>query len=107
MRKLTVYSQQSTAWEKRKDNAEAQNSQRSAEKRKSRLYLGEFALLGLVPEGFQLGAGNFGEGSSLLAGDFFHLAETACEFGAGLVESDFGIDVKKSGEIHCDEEDVA
>ena len=64
-------------------------------------------MLGLVPEGFELGAGDFGEGGSLFAGDFFHLAEAAGEFGAGLVESDFGVDVEKAGEIYGYEEDVA
>jgi len=63
-------------------------------------------LLGLVPEGFELGTGNFGEGGSLFAGDFFHFAEAASEFGASFVESDFGVDVEKAGEIYGDEEDV-
>jgi len=52
MRESTVYSLQLTASEKRKDNAEALSSQSYAEKRRSMLCLGEFALFGLVPEGF-------------------------------------------------------
>jgi hypothetical protein len=49
MKKPTVDSLQLTAPEKRKDNAE---TQRSAERRKSPVRLVEFALLGLVPQGF-------------------------------------------------------
>ena len=40
-------------------------------------------------------------------GDFFHFTEAASEFGAGFMESDFGIDVEEAGEIDGDEEDVA
>jgi hypothetical protein len=40
-----------------------------------------------------LGAGDFGEGGPLLAGDFFHFAEAAGEFGAGFVQGDFGVDM--------------
>jgi len=61
----------------------------------------------LIPEGFELGARDFREGGSLLAGDFFHFVEAAGEFGAGFVESDFWVDVEEAGEIYGDEEDVA
>jgi len=64
-------------------------------------------LLGLVPEGFELGTGDFGEGGALFAGDSFHFAEAAGEFGAGFVQGDFGVDVEKAGKIYGDEENVA
>ena len=54
-----------------------------------------------------MGAGDFGERSSLFAGDFFHFVEAAGEFGAGFVEGDFGIDVEEAGEVYGYEEDVA
>lgn len=69
--------------------------------------LEEFAVFGLVPEGFELRPGDFGEGGSLFAGDFFHFTKAAGEFGAGIVQGDFGVDVEETGEIHGDEEDVA
>ncbi len=67
----------------------------------------EFTLFGLFPEGFELGARDFGEGGSLLAGDAFHFAEAAGKFGAGFFHGDFGVDVEKAREIDGDEENVA
>ena len=62
--------------------------------------------LRLFPEGFHLGAWDFGESSSLVAGEAFHFVETAREFGAGLFHRDFRIDVQKAREIDGDKEDV-
>jgi hypothetical protein len=66
-----------------------------------------FEELGLVPERFHLGAWDVGESSSLCAGQAFHLPETAGEFGAGFLESDFRVDAEEAGEIDGDEEEVA
>lgn len=64
-------------------------------------------VLGLFPEGFHLRARDFGESSSLLAGEAFHFVEAAGKFGAGLFHGDFWIDAKEAREIDGDEEDVA
>lgn len=66
-----------------------------------------FEEFGLVPEGFHLGARNFGEGGALGAGEFFHFAEATGEFCGGFFECDFGIDVEETGKIDEDEEEVA
>ena len=64
-------------------------------------------MFGLVPEGFELRARDFGEGGSLLAGDAFHFVEAASEFGIGFFHGEFGVDVQEAGEIDGDEKDVA
>jgi hypothetical protein len=68
---------------------------------------GEFAVFGFFPEGFELGAGDFGEGGALFAGNAFHFAEAAGKFGAGFFHGEFGIDVEEAREIDGDEENVA
>ena len=64
-------------------------------------------MFGLFPEGFHLGAGDFGEGGALGAGEAFHFAETARKFVAGFFHGDFGIDFQEASEVDGDEEDVA
>ena len=66
-----------------------------------------FGLFGLFPERFELGARDFGECRSLLAGNAFHFVEAAGEFGVGLFHGQFGIDVEEAGEVDDDEEKVA
>jgi len=64
-------------------------------------------LFGLVPEGFEFGAGDVGEGSSLLAGDTFHFLEATGEFGVGFLHGEFGIDMQEAREVDGNEENVA
>ena len=48
-----------------------------------------------------------GERGALFAGKAFHFAETPREFGAGFLESNFGIDFEEAGEIDDDEKKIA
>jgi len=66
-----------------------------------------FTELGLVPEGFHLGARDLGESGALFASNALHFAEAAREFGAGFLEGDFGIEVEETGEIDGDKEEIA
>jgi len=68
---------------------------------------GLLALLGLVPEGFQLGARDLSESGALLAGDALHFTETVREFRAGFLQGYFWIEIEKAGEVDGDEEDIA
>ena len=68
---------------------------------------GAFALLGLVPEGFHPRARDLSKRGALLAGEALHLAESRGEFGAGFLQSEFGIEIEKAGEINGDEEEIA
>ena len=110
MKKPTAYSRQLTAKRRERPYHRGHRGAQSSRRRRGESFcwdLGKFALLGLVPEGFELGPGNFGESGSLVAGDAFHFAEAAGEFGAGIVQGDFGVDVEEAGEIYGDEKDVA
>ena len=64
-------------------------------------------MLGLFPEGFELGARDIGKSGALLAGDAFHFVKAAREFGVGFFHGEFGIYVEEAGEIDGNEEEVA
>lgn len=61
----------------------------------------------MIPEGFHLRARDLSERGALFAGKALHITEAAGEFGAGFFESDFGVEIEETGEIHGDEEDVS
>src|SRR3974390_498616 len=63
-------------------------------------------LLGLVPEGFHVGARDGGEGSALFAGEFFHFVKAPDEFLVGTMHGDFRVDSQKAREVDSNEEKI-
>ena len=66
-----------------------------------------FEEFGAIPEGFELVAGDLGEGDALLASELFHLVEAASEFGGSFLKGEFRVDMEEAGKVDGDEEDVA
>lgn len=54
-----------------------------------------------------MGAGDFGEGCPLLAGETFHGAKARGEFGVGFPKSDFRVELEEAREINRDEKEIA